>query len=329
MPREVDLNIKLPPGWTMARLAERLDISKGTLRAYMRNRWTVLDRAVFEQLADILRCEAGSLIVTTESSFFEPFRTLSGKEKYPSRPTCLYLRRPDADTPQEGRPMTVGYRDERALDRVDQLLRNCVQRVIGLRDTTTTREQFDERLLQNCIVVGSPIVNPASEMALCHIFGVEPFNPSQREKLPFRFMTVAEPPTPSSTRETSSDGIPGIWLRDEERLLPADSWPIDEFQSMQIDEGRDCAVIVVANHNPASHPQHSRKLIVLGGFSGVGTEAAAKALVDHYRDLEPRGRETYVWGAIEVAYRKDPDSVTRELLPYKWHCRIGGRCPLE
>jgi transcriptional regulator with XRE-family HTH domain len=329
MPREVVLKLKLPPGWTRVGLAKRLGVSEGTLRGYMENRWTVLDRTVLEQLADFYQCDAASLIATTQSGFFEPFRVLSGKEKYPSRPTCLYLRRSDADIPRGGR--TMAYRDNRAIERVDTLFQNCVEGLVGLPDAAATGEQFEERLLQNCVVLGSPMVNPASEMALCRILGVEPFNPSQSVNLPFAFKTAVSqaPETPSSVRQTSSDGKLGIWLRDEETLLEADSWPPEKFRLLQIDRGRDCAIVAVMNHEPAAHPGYFRKLVVLAGFAGLATEAAAKALVEHYRDLEPRGGEACVWGAIEVFYRKDADSMKRELVTYNWRFRRGGRCPLD
>ena len=42
-----------------------------------------------------------------------------------------------------------------------------------------TAEKFEECLSENCVVLGSPMVNPASELALCHMFGVAPFAPAQ------------------------------------------------------------------------------------------------------------------------------------------------------
>jgi hypothetical protein len=103
--------------------------------------------------------------------------------------------------------------------------------------------------------------------------------------------------------EASADGKLGIWLRDENELLEADSWPPDEFQRLRIAKGRDCAVVVVWNYPATDQSGRPRKLIVLSGSGGVGTEAAARAVVDQYRDLEPRDQEP-VWGVVEVLYRK-------------------------
>jgi hypothetical protein len=52
------------------------------------------------------------------------------------------------------------------------------------------------------------------------------------------------------------------------------------------------------------------------------------ALVDHYRDLDPRRPEGLVWGIIEVFWRKSEDTETRDIVSYKWRYRRGGRCPV-
>jgi hypothetical protein len=70
------------------------------------------------------------------------------------------------------------------------------------------------------------------------------------------------------------------------------------------------------------------KVIVLSGSGGVGTEAAARAVVDQYRDLEPRDQEP-VWGVVEVLYRKSAGSTTCELVSYRWRYRVNGRCPID
>jgi hypothetical protein len=166
-------------------------------------------------------------------------------------------------------------------------------------------------------------------MAICRVFGVEPFSPDQSAKLPFAFKIVpTAATTPSSIVETAGDGKVGIWLRDEKELLQADSWPREDFRKVRIKDGRDWALVLVSNHQATGQSALVRKLVVLSGFGGVATEAAAHALVRHYRDLEPREPGT-VWGIIEVFYRKPVDSTTRELLNYSWRWRVGGRCPFD
>ena len=325
MPREVALRLKemlAAKGMAHAELAKRVGVSKATVAAYCANRWTVLDRTVLERLADVLQCEAGSLLVTEESRFFDPYANHAG-----SRPTCIYLRRPDAETLEIGRPM--GHRDNLATGRVDRLLEDAVEGMVAIEDSATTLAEFGERVRQNCVVLGSPMVNAASEIALCRAFGVEPFQAAQSGDLPFHFRVVATPETlePSAIIKPSPDDRRGIWLRDEKELLQADAWPREEFRRMELKRARDCAVVLVLNHQTADDPR-VRKLVVLSGFRGVGTEGAAMALADHYRDLEPPEKNSPVWGALEVFYKKSANSMTREILGYKWRYRPGGRCPV-
>ena len=82
------------------------------------------------------------------------------------------------------------------------------------------------------------------------------------------------------------------------------------------------------NHQPDSSGP-PRKLIVLAGFAGAGTEAAGLALAKYYRDLEPRSGETCVWGVIEVLYSKPANSMTRNILSPGWRYRVGGRLPIN
>jgi transcriptional regulator with XRE-family HTH domain len=332
MPREIELRLEAlmkerAPDTGRGELAESLGVSKALVRAYLENRWTVLDRTVLERLADFLQCDASLLLATSESSFFEPFRRLSGREASPGNPFCLYLCREDADKMAAGR--ALAYRDHRAISHVDTLLRNQIDRMTSREVSATTSEEFQKHLLQNCVVVASPMVNPAAEIAICHAFGVEPFSSAARAKLPFTFRTVdaAENPV-SSLLEPSPDGKRGIWLREEKALIGYDYWPPAQFRQLRIKKGRDCAVIIVSNHRPEGLSGHSRKLVVLAGFGGAGTEAAANALVDQFRDLEPRESADVVWGVIEVFYRKAKDNTTRKELTYNWRCRVGGRCPI-
>jgi transcriptional regulator with XRE-family HTH domain len=322
MPREINLRVEAlrkQRKLTSAKLATRLGVTETTLRAYRQNTWTVLDRNVLEGFADIFRCEAASLLETRESPFFDPFR---------SHPSCLFLRRPDAHVERYGQK--VAHRDYGAIRLMEELLGRWVEGIVPKEAWPTEPEQFDELLGENCIVVGSPVVNPAAEMALCLAFEAMPFAKSQGAKLPFTFRVAGRPSMPaSSIVEESPSGELGIWLPQEETLIEADYWPFEEFKPRSIDKGRDCAVILVGNQGPADPPGSRRKLVALSGFTGAGTEAAATAVVEHYRDLEPRDGLPFVWGIIEVFYQKDEDSVSRTILGYNWRYRVGGRCPID
>jgi transcriptional regulator with XRE-family HTH domain len=326
MPREVELKLNTlltERDMTQADLAKRVGVSKNTVAAYCDDSWTVLDRTVLERIADVFQCDVGSLLETKEESdFFKTFRNHTD-----SKPSCTYLRRPDSERLITGR--RVGHRDYRAIDQVDRLLSGCVDGMIPIENSATNLEEFRERVQQDCVVLGSPMVNKATEMAICQAFGVEPFQDGAQGKVPFHFRVGGPRQSlpASSIIQPSPDGKVGIWLKEGKQLLEMHFTPRDQFRKWETKKGRDCAVILVLNHQPAGQ-SHYRKLIVLAGSGGVGTEGAAMALVDSYRDLEPRGDENLVWGAIEVFFEKLKNSPTRDIKNYIWRYRRGGRCPL-
>jgi len=63
---------------------------------------------------------------------------------------------------------------------------------------------------------------------------------------------------------------------------------------------------------------------VLAGITRIGTEAAARALVADYRDLEPGEGESTVWGIVEGVYDK-PRRTTARTYPFSVVDRAGGR----
>ena len=320
MPREIELTLEAllaERNMTQAQLAKRIGVSKGTVSAYCGNSWTVLDRTVLERMADVLRCDTGDLLMSHETSFFDPLRK--------QEPTCFYLRRPDAKRMNMGRP--VGQRDNSAMGHVVKLMENTVVGMVSVEDFVTTPSEFEERAQNNCVVLGSPMVNKATEMALCRVFGAQAFDPAQVDQLPFQFRVAALLENLPASSILQPAEKQGIWLRDERELLQPDTWSHDEFYAKEIKKARDYGIIVVSNHRGVDNGE-TRKLIVLSGFRGVGTEAAAIALADHYRDLEPRESECHVWGAIEALYNKLENNIHREFLSYRWRYREGGRCPV-
>jgi hypothetical protein len=324
MPREIQLQVESllkQHGTTKTDLAKRLKISEGTFRAYVDNKWTVLDRTVMERMLDIFQCDVGSLLNVSENPFFDPFQS-DGTSR------CLYLLRPNPDEMNsEGR--AVGLFDNRAINHLGELLEDMVPGIVPQQGVATNPKEFSESLSKNCVAIGSPIVNPASEMAICRVFGVKPFDPSQSRNLPFTFKVTRDfPERPSSILERSLDGKEGIWLRSKGKLVEADALPKDEFRKRGIRRGRDCAVVIVSNHAEPNGSGRPRKLIVLSGSRGVGTEGAALALAEQYRDFEPRGKEP-VWGILEVIYSKPSHTETQTIRGSYWRYRSGGRCPVE
>lgn len=103
--------------------------------------------------------------------------------------------------------------------------------------------------------------------------------------------------------------------------------PSTDFRSWKTEKGRDCGLVFVAQQ-----PFGALKpvtLIVLAGFSGIGTMAAAKALIRDFRDLEPSGAGQCVYGVVEARYSKRVHpSDGRTYKEYYWRYRQGGREPI-
>ncbi len=295
------------------------------MRVYRENRWPVLDRTVLERLADCFGCGIADLFVTRECPFFSAFKD-DAIDANARNPAFLAVRRPDAELPRFGR--TTSARDDAAISHVTEMLQTQFNRVYVAMVVAETNERLVEHLSENCVVLGSPMFNTASEVALCHMFDALPFDPAERVKFPFQFVSARGRPNGASAVVTAPEsGERGIWLREQKVILQADYWPEAEFRERNVVQGRDCAVIAVMNHSRAGG--NSRKLIVLSGFSGIGTETAATALSQSFRDLEPLPNEKYVWGVIEVLFRKRANDMHRRLIDYHWRYRSGGRIPIE
>jgi hypothetical protein len=333
VPREAKFRLKdlldeRLPGTKNKHVMQRLGIkSEVTLRNYFEDRWTVLDRGVLERAADFIGCELSELVVAAECPFFASFLELSGAERFRGSPTCLCLRRPDADQiiTEHGIVRHLGHRDDDALNHVTSLLQNHVDDIRVLKETAISAPEFLERLSQNVIAVGSPRVNPATELAICHALGFTPFAPDAQQLVPFRFHHHHPRQTPASSLTIASDKQ-GLWLAEEDRLIEGDVLLPQDFKERRIASGRDCGLVLVANQTPEHG--HARKLIVLAGAGGTGTEAAAQALVDDFRDLEPLRGERCVWGIVEVEFSKDANSTKSDIEGYVWRYREGGRSPM-
>jgi hypothetical protein len=100
----------------------------------------------------------------------------------------------------------------------------------------------------------------------------------------------------------------------------------EEFAKWPTKKGKDCGLVFVVNKPFAT--DREVKLIVLAGFSGLGTLGAAKALVEDYRYLEPYSHERCVYGVVECWYSKAADSTARTFLDFRWRYRNGGYMPI-
>ena len=168
-----------------------------------------------------------------------------------------------------------------------------------------------ERLRENCIVIGSPKSNAACEILLSKFFGAEPFNPKKcRTAEPFHlgFVGRKTPKLLQQSALTCSDlgrsqmeGQVGIAF--EGGRIPANFLSPADYNSWETRKGLDCGLVFVANRPFQS--SRDVKLIVLAGLSGIGTHAAAMALLEAFRYLEPLEGEKCVYGVVQAYYAKE------------------------
>jgi len=192
----------------------------------------------------------------------------------------------------------------------------------------------DHASRHNCIVLGSPRSNPATEILISRHFKAQPFDSrlANRAKIPFCFVwpESASPELKSSLAEAflyqhNEQGAIGVYSRSTDTFLGrADYWPSEWFFSHSIQRGLDCGLVVVIN-KPFQTTENV-KLIILAGVGAIGTIAAAHALMRDFRDLDPVAPNTYALGVVEATYRKtNPAADNRELLGFRWTYLSGGR----
>lgn len=295
----------------IAKLAEKLHVTDTTIKRYLDNHWTTVDRGVLERFADLVGCKISEIFATHSSPFWDAF---SGPASI-----CNYVR-----------PEYQGsFLDEKARSVINRLVTDCAKHTKVDDISADERTQFLKVAKNNCVVVGSPRRNQASEHALA-----QTFRPSRSDPPPFQFLwnpsMNLKPGTSifSSVAATTTSPC-GILFgsRDPKQLVAATYFSEPkEFIDLSTEDGRDCAIVSVINHSTGPAP--ARKLIVLAGFTEIGTMAAAEMLASDFREMEPRDKDTYVWGIVEVIYSKEAGEKDREILHKDWRYRSGGRSPI-
>lgn len=312
--------------------AREIGISPGKLDKIINDDWDYITRDAIERVADRCGLEVCQVFEFVPSDFWRQIE--SGKR-------CTFLRgsRPaGTGSPTAGVPP----HDLEATSIIERLFSSFAQEV---QATFPEFLERDEDILaqarnQSCIVIGSPKSNRATEVLLSRFFGAKPFDqrPANRRKVPFGFSwlddswtaensTLAYPRQPSAGKHREA----GIFLKAlrGDKCVPADYHSADDFRTLSTPAGRDCGLVFVANK--PFQTREDIKLIVLAGFSGIGTIAAAQAVVQDFRDLEPMPKDEHacVYGLVDAVFRKRSGCADgREYRSFTWRYRKGGRAPI-
>jgi transcriptional regulator with XRE-family HTH domain len=307
-------------------LAEKIGVSPQKLNAMMNDEWEYITRDALERTADFLELDVSEIFELAPVEFWRPIEEAKG---------CVLLR-----GSQEVKRAHV--RVPRYDDQASQVLKDFMRKFMDDFDEPPFAEHDrneEPKLLetaqsQNCVVIGSPKTNVATEILLSRFFGAKPFDASveNRRKIPFGFCWPDTSPIVQTSSLTCSE-LARAEVRNRSGIatmegvyIPADFKPAEEFREWKTKEGLDCGLVFVANHPFGT--RKNVKLIVLAGFGGIGTLAAAKALVQDFRYLEPVGEETCVYGIVEGKYRKGRDTLSRDFRSFRWRHRKGGHAPI-
>lgn len=325
------LNRRLAEEHTKSALAKKIGVSTQKLNAIMRDEWEYITRDALERTIDFLELEVSDVFELVPVDFWKPIEDAKGS----------ILLRGSQEGISKDQQYIPRYDDEAThvvKDFMRKFLLDCAEPPFA------DHRQDEAELLkkakgQNCIVIGSPKTNAATEILLSRFFDAAPFDPSveNRRKIPFGFCWPDDSEIVPEIVQRSSlacsaiarkevQNRPGIAVIDGTHV-EAHYKPLKEFLEWKTNEGLDCGLAFVANKPFGT--KLNIKLIVLAGFGGMGTLAAARALVEDFRYLEPLGEETCVYGIVEGKYRKSKNTDVRELRSFRWRYRNGGHSPIK
>jgi DNA-binding Xre family transcriptional regulator len=310
-------------------LAKEIGVSTQKLDSMMNDEWMYITRDAIERAADFLNLN------TNELFEFVPVDFWSSIERTKK---CTFLRGSDGVGNNRAIFKIPRYDDE-ASGVIKTFLRDFLHDFDDpvFADHNENEEELIKLVKQeNCIVIGSPKSNAATEILLSRFFGAAPFDSSQsnRLKIPFGFCW----PGNTSIVQRSSlscsalarhevGGGSGIALKGGIRIAADYMSSVEDFRNWKTEKGRDCGLIFATNKPFGTN--RNVKLIVVAGFSGIGTLAGACALVEDFRYLEPLEGERCVYGVVEGRYSKVAGSTARKFKDFRWRYRKGGHWPIK
>jgi hypothetical protein len=166
---------------------------------------------------------------------------------------------------------------------IERTLRRFLQRIGGKPAMVIAEEK--PRAIQkamketNCIFVGSPKSNAATEIALCLLYGATPFDASapNRRKIPVQIVGADPKVKKSSAVLVPSRGTHQfeIAVRGGKEVLPVHWIPQEAYERWHGENDDAAVVIVCASPLGTSKPVTT---ILVMGYTGLATESAARQL---------------------------------------------------
>ncbi len=290
---------------TQKELSELSTVDTERISALCDGTWGAVKPETLGKLCAALRIELHELLQAVPADIWYPIRR-SGKltvhvgstslESVKGKPVGIPLDR-----------QGIGTWDVRALFHVYEYL----NRPPGRGVVFTFQEHMDalhdparvEKLYADgChLILGSPIVNPIAEDAVCRGFGVPPRSRSRRDGFPYRFRSDRKHAS-SFSDEAAATAELGI-LREGSARLVARRTVVGRG-----DVGEDCGLIFAYRFNPDSRPSEGddRIIIAIMGHSGCGTLAGTMLACDDSSAsaLYPEKRKRGMMRAFTAIYSR-------------------------
>lgn len=140
----------------------------------------------------------------------------------------------------------------------------------------------DAMRTKNCVFVGSPKSNAASELALCLLWDTKPFQPrrSGQDKLPFHILMPDAEEHRASSIIVPGGQRHGFAIPDARgpglKLIRVAWKPLREYET-SISEGQDAAMVVVAR-SPLGTAKEVTTIVIVG-YTGLATHVTATQLM--------------------------------------------------
>lgn len=178
----------------------------------------------------------------------------------------------------EGKEVAIFRGSGKADAPVEDHLTKHFERLHAQTHSSTVPDGIEEAMkTKNCVVIGSPKANRASEIALSLLWGAEPFGKEEanRDRIPVHFLGMTDQGGPSAILQQSSRHglnvrIPNSKAR---KYIKVDWLPAERYGAYKGD-GQDAAVLV-ACYQPLGTTEDVTT-IVIAGYTGLSTLVAAQ-----------------------------------------------------
>ena len=310
---------------TQRDLAQKTGVSEKRIGELCAGAWTRVSGDILGKFSAVLGVGVGDLLEFVPQDVWFPIRHHGQLTVHLGSTSLEVATQQGVSFPRLG----IGTWDVRAFFRTSQFLNSKSVRPIAFDYEEHLEERHDPTGVDalfasgNHLILGSPLVNPIAEDAVCRGFGIPPRDRTHAQDFPYRFRW--DRTTQSSFGEFAGSSEPGIVARGSRQPIAL------RTVIAEGDDGQDCGLVFTYRYNP--NPRGARResededriVIAVLGYSGLATDAGTALLFrdDVACELYPSARDSAVLRAFRARYRRssaksgldDREPVSAELIP--------------